>query len=120
MVYKMTKLDIKLKWNRNTEESVSNIAHMPIAYEVWESTYKDFYIKIYPVTLIYDCINGYEYEIKQKNKYYNSLAYSSLFDKKYGHSHAKDHKEAMEWAEHTLNNILNYGWKILRYKMVKK
>src|SRR5688572_14309036 len=100
-------MSLKLEWYEDTEE-VCNFTDDPDMSEwedqkVMKSYYNGFSLTVFKVR---DQFGGYEYEILYPEEQ-EGEKYDSMFDSYMGgDTHARTQKEAMKWAENTLQNIL--------------
>ena len=93
----------ELKWYVDTEWAWSDMGINKA--KVWRAAYHGkegtFDLEVYPVKLIHKDLKGWEYKIIGDNgEEYDSYAYSN------GNDHAPTAKNAMEWAEAELGDIL--------------
>jgi len=97
----------ELKWYVDTEWALSDMGVNKA--KVWRTAYYGkegtFDLEVYPVKLIHKDLKGWEYRIIEDNgegtcEEYDSYAYSN------GNDHAPTAKEAMQWAEAELKDIL--------------
>jgi hypothetical protein len=97
----MTTQNIKLKWNKSEEEGYTDIGvdKAPI----YQAVYKDYYIEVYPLSLLDANADGWSYKIVQGDKEYDPAFESCCgVDDNY--------KDAMANAEYTLMEIVEGGW----------